>query len=338
MLQKAVSLRAMNTFGLDARAALYFRIENVEQLRSLWKTNLLPLASPLVLGGGSNIVFRRDYHGLVLHNGLKETRLLSDDGRFVRIRFGAGESWHDCVKYAVARGWGGIENLSLIPGTIGAAPIQNIGAYGAELKDVFESLEAFDLQTGRIIVFDREACAFGYRDSYFKREGMGRYCIVSVTLKLARQPELNLSYGDIQTTLSEMGIERPGVQDVSAAVIRIRRSKLPDPSELGNCGSFFKNPLIPRSQFEALQAEYPDIRSFPAEGDRVKIPAAWLIEKDGWKGKRIGNTGSHARQALVLVNYGGATGEDVAALADQIAASVEEHFGVTLEKEVNILG
>lgn len=338
MLQKAVSLRAMNTFGLDARAALYFRIEHVEQLRSLWKTNLLPLASPLVLGGGSNIVFRRDYHGLVLHNGLKETRLLSDDGRFVRIRFGAGESWHDCVKYAVAQGWGGIENLSLIPGTIGAAPIQNIGAYGAELKDVFESLEAFDLQTGRIIVFDNEACAFGYRDSYFKREGKGRYCIVSVTLKLARQPELNLLYGDIQTTLSEMGIERPGVQDVSAAVIRIRRSKLPDPSELGNCGSFFKNPLIPRSQFEALQAEYPDIRSFPAEGDRVKIPAAWLIEKDGWKGKRIGDTGSHARQALVLVNYGGATGEEVAALADQIAASVQEHFGVTLEKEVNILG
>lgn len=338
MLEKAVSLRSMNTFGLDAKAALYFRIERLDQLISLWKTNLLQLASPLVLGGGSNVVFRRDYHGLVLHNRMKGVEVLSDKGDFVQVRFGAGESWHDCVMYTVARGWGGLENLSLIPGTIGAAPIQNIGAYGAELKDVFESLEAFDLDTGRITVFDKDACAFGYRDSYFKREGKGRYCITSVTLKLSARPELNISYGDIQTTLAAMGVEQPGVQDVSNAVIQIRRSKLPDPIELGNCGSFFKNPIITREQFERLQTQYPDLRSFPAGGEYVKIPAAWLIEKDGWKGKRIGNTGSHAKQALVLVNYGGASGDEVSFLADRIAASVLDHFGVRLEKEVNILG
>lgn len=338
MLEKAVSLRSMNTFGLDARAALYFRIERLDQLNSLWKTNLLQLASPLVLGGGSNVVFRRDYHGLVLHNRLKGVEVLTDDGKFVQVRFGAGESWHDCVMYSVTRGWGGLENLSLIPGTIGAAPIQNIGAYGAEMKDVFESLEAFDLQEGRICVFDKDACAFGYRDSFFKRQGKGRYCITSVTLKLSIRPELNISYGDIQNTLAEMGIVQPNVQDVSNAVIRIRRSKLPDPLELGNCGSFFKNPIITRELFERLQAQYPDLRSFPAGGEKVKIPAAWLIEKDGWKGKRIGNTGSHSKQALVLVNYGGASGEEVSMLADRIAASVLDHFGVRLEKEVNILG
>lgn len=338
MLEKAVSLRSMNTFGLEAKAALYFRIHRKEELSSLWKTNLLQLASPLVLGGGSNIVFKNDYHGLVLHNCLPGREVVSEDPQSVRVRFGAGESWHDCVMFAVSHGWGGVENLSLIPGTIGAAPIQNIGAYGAELKDVFDSLEAFDLESGEVRIFDKDACAFGYRDSYFKREGKGRYCILSVVLKLSKQPVLNISYGDIQATLSEMGIKHPGVKDVSAAVIQIRQSKLPDPKELGNCGSFFKNPMIPRAQYEALKASYPDLKSFPAEGDRVKIPAAWLIEQDGWKGKRIGNTGSHARQALVLVNYGGATGEEVANLADRIAGSVMMRFGVALEREVNILG
>lgn len=338
MLERAVSLRSLNTFGLEAKASMYFRIRHRDDLTSLWKTNLLQLASPLVLGGGSNIVFKRDYRGLVLHNCLPGREVVSEDADSVRVRFGAGESWHDCVMFAVSQGWGGVENLSLIPGTIGAAPIQNIGAYGAELKDVFDSLEAFDLQTGEVRSFDRAACAFGYRDSYFKRAGKGRYCILSVVLRLSKQPVLNVSYGDIQATLAEMGIDRPGVQDVCAAVIQIRRSKLPDPVELGNCGSFFKNPIITQSQYEALKASYPDLKAFPADGDRVKIPAAWLIEKDGWKGKRVGNTGSHARQALVLVNYGGATGEEVARLAVQIARSVLEHFGVELEKEVNILG
>jgi UDP-N-acetylmuramate dehydrogenase len=338
MLEKAVSLRSMNTFGLEAKAALYFRIHRKEELSSLWKTNLLQLASPLVLGGGSNIVFKNDYHGLVLHNCLPGREVVSEDPQSVRVRFGAGEFWHDCVMFAVSHGWGGVENLSLIPGTIGAAPIQNIGAYGTELKDVFDSLEAFDLESGEVRIFDKDACAFGYRDSYFKREGKGRYCILSVVLKLSKQPVLNISYGDIQATLSEMGIKHPGVKDVSAAVIQIRQSKLPDPKKLGNCGSFFKNPMIPRAQYEALKASYPDLKSFPAEGDRVKIPAAWLIEQDGWKGKRIGNTGSHARQALVLVNYGGASGEEVANLADRIAGSVMMRFGVTLEREVNILG
>jgi len=338
MLEKAVSLKSLNTFGLDVKATLYFRVSNRAELLSLWKTNLLQLASPLVLGGGSNMVFRRDYPGLVLHNRLMGREVLSEDGRHVVVRFGAGESWDDCVQFAVSRGWGGIENLSLIPGTIGAAPIQNIGAYGAELKDVFESLEAFDLQTGKVRVFDKAACGFGYRESYFKKEGKGGFCILSVTLQLSQQPVLNISYGDIQSTLEEMGVRAPGVKDVSTAVTRIRRSKLPDPAELGNCGSFFKNPVISKELFVELQSKYPDIRSFPAEAGMVKIPAAWLIEKDGWKGKRVGNTGSHARQALVLVNYGGASGSEVAELADRIAASVMEHFGVRLEKEVNILG
>lgn len=338
MLEKAVSLEQMNTFGLKVRAGLFYRLQEKQQILSLWKTNLLQLASPLILGGGSNMVFRKDYPGLVIRNEIKGCEVLSNDGRFVRVRFGAGENWHSCVEYAVAQGWGGIENLSLIPGTIGAAPIQNIGAYGAELKDVFESLEAFDLQTGKTEEFDLSSCAFGYRDSYFKREGKGRYCILSVTLRLSLQPVMNTGYGDIQSTLAEMGVLHPGIKELSEAVIRIRRSKLPDPAELGNCGSFFKNPVISIDLLRKLQAQYPDIRSFPVGEGWVKIPAAWLIEKDGWKGKRIGNTGSHVRQALVLVNYGGASGDEVAALADRIVASVNDHFGVMLEKEVNIIG
>jgi UDP-N-acetylmuramate dehydrogenase len=337
MLQRRVSLLPYNTFGIAAEAALFFRLESAEQLNSLWKTPLAERSTPLILGGGSNIVFSRNYPGLVLRNEIKGITLVRENAQHVFVRFGAGEVWHQCVEYAINQQWGGIENLSLIPGTIGAAPIQNIGAYGVELKETFHSLEAFDMQTHKTTCFDASECRFGYRDSIFKQEAKGRYIILSVTLRLTKHHEYRTTYGDIQQALAEAGVKTLSLRAVSDAIIGIRRKKLPDPAELGNCGSFFKNPVISRDQFETFKAAFPDIRAFPAGPDTVKIPAAWLIEQDGWKGKRVGNTGSHRMQALVLVNYGGATGEEVARLADDITQSVFTRFGIRLEREVNII-
>ena len=262
---------------------------------------------------------------------------MNETENYVWVKVAAGELWHPFVLYCVERNWGGIENLSLIPGTVGAAPIQNIGAYGVELKETFESLEAINMHNGQTETFTNEQCNFGYRESIFKHDLKGEYFISSVTFKLNKKPVLNATYGDIQNLLDSKQIKVPTIKDVSDAVIDIRRSKLPDPAQIGNAGSFFKNPIISKAQFESLKLNHPEIKSFPAPDAKVKIPAAWFIEKAGWKGKRIGDIGVHEKQALVLVNYGGGKGEDILKLAYEIIDSIKTEFNVTLIPEVNIL-
>lgn len=332
------SLLPYNTFGLDVRAQHFAAFETLPELRHLLRRRQ-PQEALLLLGGGSNIVFTRDVEGWVLKNDLRGIQVLREFPQKVWVKVGAGERWHDFVMWAVAQGYGGVENLSLIPGTVGAAPIQNIGAYGVELKDVFLRLEAVDLQKKNAPrrTFSRQQCRFGYRDSVFKREEKGRWCICSVTLSLTRnRHRINTSYGDIQRTLAEMEVTQPSIADVSRAVVRIRSAKLPDPAQIGNCGSFFKNPETDRAVLERIRTTHPQAPHYDLPDGRVKIPAGWLIEQCGWKGKRVGNTGSYEKQALVLVNHGGATGCEVRDLAYAIIASVEEKFGVRLEPEVNI--
>jgi UDP-N-acetylmuramate dehydrogenase len=329
------SLLPYNTFGLDVQASQFAEVTTLAELREVIRQQPQPL---FVLGGGSNIVFTHDVEGMVVKNAIRGIEIIEESENRVSVKAGAGERWHDFVLWAVAHDFGGVENLSLIPGTVGAAPIQNIGAYGVELKDVFLSLEAMDLLTGTIRVFDHTECRFGYRDSIFKHEEKGRWCITSVTFSLTRNiHHHNTSYGDIQRTLAQMHVVEPTIADVSRAVIAIRSSKLPDPAVIGNCGSFFKNPETDRSVLDRIQIHHPQAPHYDLPDGRVKIPAGWLIEQCGWKGKRVGNTGSYEKQALVLVNYGGATGEEVRNVAYAIIDSVEEIFGIRLEPEVNIL-
>lgn len=292
----------------------------------------------MFLGGGSNVLFCKDYEGLVIKNAIKGIHVEEEDEQSVTLKIYSGEVWHDLVMYCVERNWGGIENLSLIPGTVGAAPMQNIGAYGVELEKVFIELEAFNLHTFELHTFNKTACAFGYRESVFKRQLKGLYFIYSVKIRLQKKPVVNVEYGDILQVLADKGLDQSTatVKDVSNAVIQIRSSKLPDPKVLGNSGSFFKNPVISQEQFDQLKSQYPDIKGFPNEAG-VKVPAAWLIEQCGWKGKRVGETGSHAKQALVLVNYGNASGNEVYQMALTIIQSVKDTFGVELEPEVNII-
>jgi UDP-N-acetylmuramate dehydrogenase len=284
-------------------------------------------------------LFTADFPGLVVRNVLRGIDIVQETDDLVHLKVGAGENWHALVLWAVERGYGGIENLSLIPGTVGAAPIQNIGAYGVEIKDVLVSVEALDLHNdARICHFTNAECQFGYRDSLFKRTGKGRYCITSVTLALSKEPHvLHLGYGDVQKNIEAQGIVQPTIADVSRTVIQIRQSKLPDPAVLGNCGSFFKNPEVDRRVLDRIREAHPAAPGYDLPQGRVKIPAGWLIEQCGWKGRRVGATGCYEKQALVLVNYGGATGEAVKALAHTIIESVDERFGVRLEPEVNIL-
>ncbi len=292
----------------------------------------------MFLGGGSNVLFCKDYEGLVIKNAIKGIHVVEEDDASVTLKVYSGEVWHDLVMYCVERNWGGLENLSLIPGTVGAAPMQNIGAYGVELEKVFVELEAFNLHTFELHNFNKTACAFGYRESVFKRQLKGLYFIYSVTIRLSKQPVVNVEYGDILQVLADKGLDQStaSIKDVSDAVIQIRSSKLPDPKVLGNSGSFFKNPVISQEQFDQLKSQYPDIKGFPNESG-VKVPAAWLIEQCGWKGKRVGDTGSHAKQALVLVNYGNASGNEVYQMALTIIQSVKDTFGIQLEPEVNII-
>ncbi len=292
----------------------------------------------MFLGGGSNVLFCKDYEGLVIKNSIKGIQLVSEDEKHVVIKSYSGEVWHDLVMHCVEHNWGGIENLSLIPGTVGAAPMQNIGAYGVELEKVFVELEAFNLHTFELERFTKSQCNFGYRESVFKRALKNQYFIYSVTLVLTKNGKVNCEYGDILQVLKDKGLDEAtaSIKDVSDAVIQIRSSKLPDPKVLGNSGSFFKNPVIDPTLFDSLKSDYPDIKGFPQEHG-VKVPAAWLIENCGWKGKRIGETGSHAKQALVLVNYGNATGNEVYQLALDIIKSVKDKFDIQLEPEVNII-
>lgn len=335
--QTNISLKNYNTFGIQAKASNFIDVKSVGELQKLIQSETYRNNPVLVLGGGSNLLFTKDFQGLVVKMSLKGLEKIKEDEREVIIKAGAGENWHQFVLFCIENGYGGIENLSLIPGTVGAAPMQNIGAYGVEIKEVLESLEAMDINTGEIKVFRNEDCEFGYRQSIFKNKLKGKYIIISVTFKLQKNPSINISYGAIKDTLSSMGVTRLTIKAVSDAVISIRKSKLPDPEVIGNAGSFFKNPEVEEKVFTDLKEKYPTIPGYPTTPGMVKIPAGWLIEQAGWKGKRVGETGVHKDQALVLVNYGNAQGKEILALAMEVQKSVKEKFGIEIVAEVNIV-
>jgi len=335
MMLRNVSLRPFNTFGIDVTAKAMAQVTTMDALQEVLEHHRRTKEELLILGGGSNILFTRNVDGLVLVNELEGIDIVHENEESVIVKAGAGVVWHDLVIHCVAQGWGGIENLSLIPGKVGAGPMQNIGAYGVELREVFMELEAIHINSGERQVLSNADCRFGYRESVFKRDLRGQHVITSVTLRLSKQPNLNTSYGAISQELEQMGVHQPSVADVSRAVINIRRSKLPDPAELGNAGSFFKNPVVAEDVAQQLRYSHPDLPSYPADGG-VKLAAGWLIEKCGWKGKVVGNTGSHRDQALVLVNYGNATGQEIFQLSEKIMQSVRDTFGVELEREVNV--
>jgi UDP-N-acetylmuramate dehydrogenase len=338
LIQTGVDLRPYNTLNIPATAKNFARVSSVAQLKELLQHPDFPKQPLLVVGSGSNILFADDFDGLVIHMEITGKEVVKETDDHVWLKIGAGENWHQTVRYCVERGWGGIENLSLIPGTVGAAPIQNIGAYGVELEEVFESLEAVDIEGRKIWTYDKEDCEFGYRDSIFKGELKGVVIITRVVLKLSKNPKINTSYGSIKAELEKRGIDQPTIRDISDIVIDIRTKKLPNPDELGNAGSFFKNPIVDSVVYERIKKEFPDMPAYPLERGKVKIPAGWLIEKAGWKGKVVGNAGTYKQQALVIVNHGGASGEEILNLAEQIQASVDERFGIELVPEVNIIG
>jgi len=335
ILQENKSLKPYNTFGIDVQTRYFAEVFSVDNLTELFKISISkePL---LVLGGGSNILFTKDYEGLVVKisiPGIEAER----KGTEVEVTAGAGIVWNDLVTYCVQNGYAGIENLSLIPGTVGASPIQNIGAYGVELKDVFKSCTAFHIATGATKVFQYNDCKFGYRDSIFKNELKGQYIITSVTFSLSTVAKINIQYGAIQDELNHRHILQPSIADVSNVVSQIRVSKLPDPSTIGNAGSFFKNPVIPVRQFSEILSRFPEIVFYPVGSEFVKVAAGWLIEQCGYKGKVDGHTGTWKNQALVLVNHGGATGAEVYEFSERIIEHVHAKFTIKLEREVNIL-
>ncbi len=332
-------LQAYNTFGLSARAERLGCFASVDDLRATLAEIDTGTEAWMVLGGGSNILLTSDFEGTMLRNGIQGIRVLEETDETALVQVGGGEVWHEFVLWTVRRGWGGVENLSLIPGSVGAAPIQNIGAYGAELKNSFISCKALEIATGDLQTFAREDCNFGYRWSIFKGPLKEKFIITSVTMCLQKHPEVNTSYGAIQQQLGAMGVtSSPTVKQISDAVMAIRRSKLPDPAEIGNSGSFFKNPIVDADKHRTLKADFPDLVSYPAGEDRYKIAAGWLIDFLGWKGHRRGDAGVHAHQALVLVNYGGAKGVEMVQLARDIRADVWEKFGIELEAEVSFIG
>ncbi|GJM31282.1 MAG: UDP-N-acetylenolpyruvoylglucosamine reductase [Saprospiraceae bacterium] len=330
------SLKAYNTFGLDAKASHFARLQKAEDLSPLLLHNYSPI---FILGGGSNVLFVNNFEGLVIHNEIGGIAARQQLNGKVIVEAGGGVNWHQLVCWCLDHDLGGIENLSLIPGTAGAAPIQNIGAYGVELKDVFYELEAMDLETGKLHRFKKEDCDFAYRNSIFKQSLRGKVLITRILIELTSiSHNINTSYGAIRDTLAEAGIKQPTIKDVSEAVIKIRTEKLPDPLKIGNAGSFFKNPEISQEQFEELRRRFPNIVHYPGSGGLIKVPAGWLIEQCGWKGYRSGAIGCYEKQALVLVNYGGGSGNEIWNLAQEIIASVEGKFGIQLNPEVNILG
>nr|WP_198979905.1 UDP-N-acetylmuramate dehydrogenase [Herbaspirillum sp. ASV7] len=332
-IQRDVSLRALNTFGIDARAHAYLAVDGPETLRALRQDAALMALPRLVLGGGSNLLLTQDFDGLVLHMQQRGMAITGEDEEFTYVRAAAGENWHGFVQWTLAQGLGGLENLSLIPGSVGAAPIQNIGAYGIEVKDRFHSLRAFDLVSGELITLDAQACRFGYRDSVFKHALKDRAVVLDVSFALPRRWQANANYADVAKALQEGGITQPGPQDIAEAVIAIRTRKLPDPSKIGNAGSFFKNPIVPARQRDILLAQHADLVSYRVDEGHYKLAAGWLIDRCGWKGKSMGRAGVYEQQALVLVNRGGATGAEVARLARAIQDDVLQRFGVPLEPE-----
>ncbi len=331
------SLKSLNTFGLDVKARWFIEIKDVEGLQTLLKDPRFQSVPKMILGGGSNILFLDNFNGLIIRNRIEFVKTISEDGQNSFLSVGAGMNWHSFVLNTLEKKYPGLENLSLIPGCVGAAPIQNIGAYGVEIKNTFHNLNAVDLKDGSLRSFTAEECQFGYRDSIFKKEAKNRYAIVSVTFCFNKNAKVNTNYGAIENQLEIMKISNPTIQDVSNAVIAIRKSKLPDPAIIGNAGSFFKNPEVNESIYERLKENFPEIVGYSSAKGKIKLAAGWLIEQCGWKGKRILNTGMHEKQALVLVNYGDATGKELITHAERVRDSVLEKFGVNLEMEVNII-
>ncbi|WP_080053776.1 UDP-N-acetylmuramate dehydrogenase [Spirosoma aerolatum] len=338
-IQSHVSLKPYNTFRIDASARYWVDISNEDDLQTLLQLAEFLDTPKLILGGGSNVLLCQNFDGLAVKVSFQGIDVVREDDTHVYVKAGGGVNWHQLVMHCVDQDYAGIENLSLIPGTVGAAPMQNIGAYGVELEQVFDSLTAVHIQTGHTRTFGHADCAFGYRESVFKRELKGQYIITSVTLRLDKVPTFHTRYGAIQETLADMGVSEDNlsIKAISEAVIHIRRSKLPDPAQIGNAGSFFKNPEIPKAQFNQLKANYPTLPGYPVGDDFVKVPAGWLIEQAGWKGYRSGDAGVHAKQALVLVNYDKATGNQILALAKQVQESVQKKYGITITPEVNII-
>lgn len=337
-IQENFSLKNHNTFGVDVSTKYFVEINSVEQLRETLIYSKTQSLQTLILGGGSNVLFTENFEGLVIQLNLKgiSEEVISENEVLVTAK--SGENWHEFVQFCLAKNFGGLENLSLIPGNVGTSPMQNIGAYGTEIKDTFVRCSVLNLETLEIEIFDAKKCNFGYRESIFKREGKGKYVILEVTFKLTTNNHLiKTEYGAISAELKKLGIENPTIQDISNAVITIRQSKLPDPKILGNAGSFFKNPTISLQQFLEVETKYPEIPNYP-NGDLIKIPAGWLIEQCGWKGKQIGNVASHELQSLVIVNKtGNASGKEIFDFSTMIIDSVKEKFGVELEREVNII-
>ena len=337
-IQENVSLKPYNTFSIDANAKYFAAFQNVAELEELLNSKLQTSNFQLVLGGGSNILFTKDFDGIVLKNEIKGIEIVKEDEENIHIRAGAGENWHRFVLHCVRNNYAGIENLSLIPGNIGASPMQNIGAYGVEIKDVFYELEAMHREEKSIKKFALDECRFGYRDSVFKSKYRDQFIITSVTYRLNKNPSFNISYGAIGQELEKMGIKDLSIQAISQAVINIRTEKLPDPKEIGNAGSFFKNPVIGNQQFVELKNAFPGVVAFPSGENHTKLAAGWLIEQSGWRGYRKGDAGCFPKQALVLVNYGAASGRDIFDLSEDILQSVQKTFGIILEREVNVIG
>ena len=337
-VQENVDLFPYNTFGIHARARYFVTVTSVAEARAVFESQIFRTYPHLILGGGSNLLLTKDFEGVVVKNEIAGIDVVMEEDDVIRLKVGSGENWHHFVMHCVAEGFGGIENLSLIPGTVGAAPMQNIGAYGVEIREVIHDVEAIEMKTGALRTFSRDECAFGYRESVFKQELKDRYFISSITLTLTRSNHrFNISYGAIKEVLAEKNINHLSIRAISDAVIDIRRKKLPDPAVIGNAGSFFKNPSIDESIFSRLKRDYPAIPSFPGEHGLIKIPAAWLIEQCGWKGKTFDNIGVHKHQALVLVNYGDGEGNKIWRLAMDIQSSVKEKFDIHLHPEVNVV-
>lgn len=333
---KNYSLLCHNTFGMDVKASLFIEYASVAELKSILSDKDCLGGKWLHIGGGSNLLFREDYAGTILHSAIRGYEVVAENEREVAVRVGAGEVWDDFVAYAVNHNWYGAENLSLIPGEVGASAVQNIGAYGAEAKDLIAQVETVEVETGKERIFSKEECRYAYRESIFKQELKGKYIVTYVTFRLSKLPLFNLEYGNVRGELEKRGCEVT-LENVRSTIIAVRDSKLPDPKIQGNAGSFFMNPIVPRSHYEALKEQYPEMPHYDVDGARVKIPAAWMIDRCGWKGKQIGRAGVHTRQALVLVNCGGATGDEVISLATQIQDAVFQKFGIRISPEVNFI-
>ena len=336
-IQQNISLKPFNTFGIDVEAKYFATFTSIEELQELLTYKLQTTNPKLILGGGSNLLFTKNYNGLVLKNNIRGIELVKEDQNDVYVKAGAGENWHQFVLHCLHHNYAGVENLSLIPGNVGASPMQNIGAYGVEIKDVFYQLEAYHLKDKKLEIFSLNDCEFGYRESVFKKKYKDQFAITSVIFRLHKQPVFNTSYGAVNHELENMDVKELSIHAISQAVINIRSSKLPDWKQLGNAGSFFKNPIIGNSEFSELKRVFPNIIAFPSGEKNTKLAAGWLIEQCGWKGYREGDAGCYSKQALVLVNYGNAKGEEIYQLSEKIIKSVKEKFNVELEREVNII-